>query len=200
MARSALMMVWVLALIVSLSNAQSQGTDITYPPEGYMYLVAHPKQSRDVAFKEYCEKFVGRTFLTADECASMKTTNPFVTSSRPVLLTGIGRSGTSFIASMFKGSGLDIHHDSRGDCLKAKACPGKDGAVSWPQTFSDQPFEIADGERHCPLASFTWVPTTVSFDKVIHVVRDPLKTIDSRWNKVCELVYFITKYFHCLRD
>lgn len=117
----------------------------------------------------------------------------------------MGRSGTSYIASFYKNIGLDMHHDNGRDCKASKQCPGGDGAVSWPQTFSNEPFPIEVSssssskyhrrgrgydhhekkERACKLIGFTWKPKGVTFDYMIHLVRDPIKTIDSRWDKVC---------------
>ena len=156
------------------------------PPEGFMRLVVGPLKSNQSAHDLWCTKMVPRTLLDAPECSAWKTRNPFVMATRPFLMTGIGRTGTSFVVNALTRAGLDVNHDNRRDCSRTKECPGLDGAVSWPHAFSDQAFGTGTGERDCPRPHWAWPSAAVSFRVVVHLVREPLKTIDSRWNKVCE--------------
>jgi len=169
-------------------NSSHRRASSLLPLDGYLRLMSHKMRSQTEK-TNFCKIVVPRTYLTAKECYKIKGgyTNRSIQSTRPFLISGVGRSGTTFIASLYQQVGLDIHHDHFKDCRETIQCPGRDGAVSWPQAFSDQRFHTADNNssRQCSLSSFTWmVPNGIYFDHIIHVVRDPIKTIDSRWNKV----------------
>jgi hypothetical protein len=73
-----------------------------------------------------------------------------------VLITGVGRSGTTSLCTMFQNLGLKISHDNDFDC---GPYPGSDGAVSWYDAF-----QIS--ERR--------------YTHMLHLVRHPLKQINSR--------------------
>ena len=73
-----------------------------------------------------------------------------------VLITGVGRSGTTSLCTMFQSLHMQVSHDNDIDC---EPCPGDDGAVSWYDAF-----KISDRR----------------YTNVLHIVRDPLKTIASR--------------------
>mmetsp|Transcript_63699 Transcript_63699/g.74621 ORF Transcript_63699/g.74621 Transcript_63699/m.74621 type:complete len:707 (-) Transcript_63699:84-2204(-) len=74
------------------------------------------------------------------------------------LITGIGRSGTMFMCTFFQKIDIQVSHDNDKDC---GPYPGPDGAVSWYDAFYT-------GRR---------------YDRVLHLVRDPLKTIASRMKR-----------------
>jgi len=78
-------------------------------------------------------------------------------SVRPVqtLITGTGRSGTTYLCTFYTALGFKISHDNDVDC---GPYPGEDGAVSWYDSF--------DGGRR--------------YNHVLHVVRHPLDVIQSR--------------------
>ncbi len=75
-----------------------------------------------------------------------------------VLITGVGRSGTMFMCSFFQSVGIQVSHDNNKDC---GPYPGPDGAVSWMDAFYIKR----------------------RYDRVLHIVRDPLKVIISRTKK-----------------
>ena len=71
------------------------------------------------------------------------------------LITGTGRSGTTYLCTFYNALGLSISHDNDEDCGRY---PGKDGAVSWYDGF--------DHKKR--------------YNNILHVVRMPLDTIQSR--------------------
>jgi len=73
-----------------------------------------------------------------------------------ILITGVGRSGTTSLCTMFQSLHIQVSHDNDVDC---GPYPGGDGAVSWYDAF-----KISDRR----------------YTNVLHIVRDPLKTIASR--------------------
>ncbi len=98
-----------------------------------------------------------------------------IAEDRLVLITGCGRSGTTYISKALCLSGLDVPHEKLGE----------DGAVSWYRAGDNCYFrwkrikKIAEEEyRH-----------------IFHQVRDPLKTIASAqtlrkeaWEYICQCV------------
>lgn len=74
-----------------------------------------------------------------------------------LLVTGVGRTGTTSVCTLFQKFGIMVSHDNDVDC---GPYPGPDGAVSWYDAFT-----AGEGRR---------------YEKVIHLVREPLKTINSR--------------------
>lgn len=86
------------------------------------------------------------------------------TITRPLLITGVGRIGTTSVCTLFRKIGIKVSHDNDVDC---GPYPGEDGAVSWYDGFRSR-----DGKR---------------YKHVIHMVRDPLKTIYSRITK-CKVI------------
>ena len=83
------------------------------------------------------------------------------TNATRLLITGTGRSGTTFLCTYFQLVGIDISHDNSQDC---GPYPGSEGAVSWYDAFD--------------------MGMNRTYDVVIQIVRDPLKVIYSRVAKI----------------
>ncbi|KAI2491538.1 hypothetical protein MHU86_23015 [Fragilaria crotonensis] len=83
---------------------------------------------------------------------------------RPLLITGVGRSGTTFVCSYLNQLGWNISHDNDRDC---GPFPGTYGASSWYHAF--QTTQDTSNQSH-PMRA----------DMVVHLVRNPLATIKSR--------------------
>ena len=138
---------------------------------------------------------------------------------QPLLVTGVGRSGSTYLARVFRDVGLNFSHDDRSSYLHV---PGADGAISWPYAFSAQEFAFGtkgEYQRRCRHINKSGItdsasrakpgPTTpgeslrasmprtsqrsltkhkplaqdaTRFTSVWHLVRDPLVTINLRWN------------------
>lgn len=127
-----------------------------------------------------CE-LVQRSRLYAPECDAVGDGPPW-----HVLVSGTGRSGTSFLSALLQKLGVHMLHDTyhRGINLSLDA-----GAVSWPQTFEPRAFSPA-----CDYPWWTWRRRRLAnqparpghshrrFRRVFHLVRNPLKTIQSRAN------------------
>lgn len=105
-----------------------------------------------------------------------------------LLITGVGRTGTTSVCTLFQKLGIDLSHDNEFDC--GSSYPGVDGAVSWYDAFYDK-----DAGR--------------SYKNVIHLVREPLKTMNSRiskclllqkWNHIGFLTNKTDKYEDYSRD
>lgn len=81
-----------------------------------------------------------------------------------LLITGVGRIGTTSMCTLLRQLGIMVSHDNDVDC---GPYPGRDGAVSWYDAFK---------------------PLRRRYKYVIHMVRNPLQTISSRITK-CTLFY-----------
>jgi hypothetical protein len=73
------------------------------------------------------------------------------------LITGTGRSGTTYLCKLFNRTGLAISHDNMYDC---GIYPGEDGAASWYDAF-----DLNVGRQ---------------YDTALQIVRYPLHVINSR--------------------
>lgn len=82
---------------------------------------------------------------------------------RFLLVIGCGRSGTKYMSTVLRASGLDVSHDYDG--------MGLSGTVSWLMTPGD-----ADWAPWGPLSK------DYNFRHILHQVRDPLKVIQSFYN------------------
>jgi len=103
---------------------------------------------------------VNHSRLYAPECNHLGTPPP-----RPLLITGTGRSGTTYMVKLFKEVGFPIDHD-----VRSKAGRNWLGAASWPHTFLPTAFGCQSRfKKH-------------HFVRIVHLVRNPLNTIISRWN------------------
>lgn len=104
----------------------------------------------------------------------------------PLLVTGIGRSGTTFVQQLLAKVGLRVSHDDRNSATCP--CPGQDGVVSWAHAFHHGPVTVRGGRRahdtttSCPRPRWSYPLNGHRFRVVVHLVRDPLKTIASRAN------------------
>lgn len=95
----------------------------------------------------------------------------------PVLFTGTGRSGTTFLCKIFQVVGLNISHDNDIDCGHY---PGTDGAASWFDAFVTE----FHGKRRM-------------YREVLHIVRNPIKVIASRVHRLEGNMSYV-KGFHRL--
>ena len=95
--------------------------------------------------------------------SSLATNDSSDFSLKQALVTGTGRSGTTFVCKLFNRVNLSISHDNDLDC---GTFPGRYGSSSWYHAFRG------------PLAGSKY--EKVRFKKVVHVVRDPSKSIHSR--------------------
>ena len=78
-----------------------------------------------------------------------------------LLVTGCGRSGTTYTSALLQAMDLDIPHEA----------VGKDGAASWKQIVSGT-FVYLGKNRSVTIDGS-------GFDRIIHQVRHPLKLITS---------------------
>ena len=84
---------------------------------------------------------------------------------RPLLITGVGRSGTTFTCHFFNQLGWNISHDNGLDC---GPFPGTFGSSSWYHAFKTPSRGKISGRE--PLRA----------KQVVHLVRDPLANVKSR--------------------
>jgi len=141
-----------------------------------------PVHNTSLAFDpgtDHCD-LVTRASVYSPECCHFGNGIP-----RRLLITGTGRSGTSYLAYLFQSMGFRVSHDN------GNADGFLDGAVSWPQAFDDS---------FCLNPWWTWRRRLSAsslwrrFDNqhgfhdqrlflhVLHSVREPLKSIMSRWD------------------
>jgi hypothetical protein len=109
---------------------------------------------------EHCSRFVNtRKYVP--------TCMPEPENRHPLLVTGLGGSGSHFVANQLQEMGFQVKHEGI----------GRDGAVSWFYSVNDYllglqyPFgKLTDSQR-------TFL--SPRFDNVIHVIRNPLDQISS---------------------
>lgn len=112
---------------------------------------------------------IRRSTLYSEACNNTGDKPP-----RPMLVTATGRSGTLYLATLLQKIGIKVSHDN------GKVTNGfQQGAVSWPHAFN---------AWHCGHPSFTFWRRLAEkrpqqfFRHVFHLVREPLASINSRWN------------------
>ena len=135
---------------------------------------------------EHC-RLLSRTLKFAAECGDDAARLKLY----PLLVTGMGRSGTMFTHETLSKRGLDFAHDDKP--------VGRHGAASWILAIREAP---QDGSVAVPFAfpSFAQVQEAfrgpsprAKFRVVVHQVRDALKSITSRANRV-GMMYAPIKY------
>lgn len=110
------------------------------------------------------------TMKYSPECNNVGEGEP-----RRILITSVGRSGTGHLVQQMRAIGIQVSHDNRREYTTQDS---PDGAVSWLHAFAI---------KNCRDASWGWRSRTLKHDlryfhHVLHLVRDPLLTMRSRWN------------------
>lgn len=95
--------------------------------------------------------------------------------NKKVLITGVGRSGTTSLCSLFQLLYLNVSHDNDIDC---GPYPGPDGAVSWYDAFK----------------------SSRKYSHILHLVRNPLKTINSRALRCSNMEKFLRRVVNGYED
>eukprot|EP00924_Labyrinthula_sp_SR-Ha-C_P003129 snap_masked-scaffold_50-processed-gene-1.81-mRNA-1 protein AED:1.00 eAED:1.00 QI:0/-1/0/0/-1/1/1/0/107 len=94
------------------------------------------------------------------------------------LITGVGRSGTTFLVEEFKNLNIKISHDNfmnQADKLK--------GSASWPNAFN---------EKYCPREGWNFPGVrTVRYKHTFHLIRNPLKQIVELMEENLWMVFFL---------
>ena len=96
----------------------------------------------------------------------------------PLLITGVGRSGTRFAAKTLTALGYDVAHDD--------ARCGRVGAASWPLAIREGTYRLPNFATIN--SGFRGPNPRWRFRRVFHQTRDPLKTVLSRANSVGMMV------------
>ena len=96
----------------------------------------------------------------------------------PLLITGVGRSGTRFAAKTLTARGYDVAHDD--------ARCGRVGAASWPLAIREGVYQLPNFAQ--VNAGFSGPNPRWRVRRVFHQTRDPLKTMLSRANSVGMMV------------
>ncbi|KAK3254223.1 hypothetical protein CYMTET_36557 [Cymbomonas tetramitiformis] len=87
---------------------------------------------RELELRETCYLLALSSKCLPHECAGEPLKVEQKTSTRRLLITGMGRSGTLFSSNALTQLGLNVNHDNkRENC----PCPGHDGEVAWPAAF-----------------------------------------------------------------
>lgn len=97
-------------------------------------------------------------------CSFFADPQALYSDTKLLLVTGCGRSGTTFTSQFLTKCGLDIPHEK----------PGKDGCVSWPMTanFYSPWGPYAENEQ---------------FDHIFQQVRNPLDVMSSFYTNIPDL-------------
>lgn len=95
-------------------------------------------------------------------------------SNKKILITGCGRSGTTFVCEFLKSLGLKVGHEKDIE---------KNGIVSWQLTFNEHEF----GHNRAQVEDYS------QFDHIIHIIRNPLDSFQSyptikrgSWECICK--------------
>ena len=96
----------------------------------------------------------------------------------PLLITGVGRSGTRFAAKTLTALGYDVAHDD--------ARCGRVGAASWPLAIREGTYLLPNFATIN--LGFRGPKPRWRFRRIFHQTRDPLRTILSRANSVGMMV------------
>ena len=96
----------------------------------------------------------------------------------PLLITGVGRSGTRFAAKTLTALGYDVAHDD--------ARCGRVGAASWPLAIREGTYLLPNFATIN--SGFRGPKPRWRFRRIFHQTRDPLRTILSRANSVGMMV------------
>merc|ERR1719232_118940 len=96
---------------------------------------------------------------------------------RPLLITGVGRSGTTFVCRYLNQFGWRISHDNSKDC---GPFPGKFGASSWYHAFQYDYDTEAFPAWYESLFGKRGKVGPLNVEKVVHLIRQPLPVIKSR--------------------
>ena len=96
----------------------------------------------------------------------------------PLLITGVGRSGTRFAAKTLTARGYDVAHDD--------ARCGRVGAASWPLAIREGTYRLPNFATIN--SGFRGPNPRWRFRRVFHQTRDPLRTVLSRANSVGMMV------------
>ena len=121
---------------------------------------------------------IRRSSLYSEKCNNTKFLGVF-----PFLVTSTGRSGTDYVQAEFNHLGLTVGHD--GPVFK-----NMDGAVSWPEAFNEKRIltrAIIDEReveevKQCMHMVGNMGGKSYGFTHVFHLIRHPLRTIQSRFN------------------
>ena len=120
----------------------------------------------------YCD-CVRRSSLVSKECDNPKSRFEGVFQ---ILITGIGRSGTDFIHAELWRLGIRMSHDNH---IVFRMV----GSVAWPEAFNALPFRTKSGiVKSCLHPRWNFQLKNFGYKHVFHLVRDPLHTIQSRFN------------------
>ena len=93
-----------------------------------------------------------------------------------ILITGVGRSGTDFIHAELWRLGIRMSHDNHPLSKMV-------GSVAWPEAFNALPFRTQGSHyKRCSHPSWNFHRRRYGYKHVFHLVRDPLHTIQSRYN------------------
>lgn len=121
---------------------------------------------------------VRRSSLYSERCNNTQFLHVY-----PFLVTATGRSGTDYVQAEFNHLGLTLGHD--GPVFK-----NMDGAVAWPEAFNEKrifTYAEVDGKtvpevKQCMHMVGNMGGKSYGFKHVFHLVRDPLRTVQSRFN------------------
>ena len=132
-------------------------------------------------------RLLSRTFKLAPECGDDENRLDVY----PLLVTGVGRSGTMYTHEALSKRGLSFTHDN--------TQVGKHGAAAWPLAIRDSPegtpVPYALPSFAAYQRSFKGAGATARFRVVVHQVRNTLKCIVSRANRV-GMMFAPIRYSH----
>ena len=151
---------------------------LSLPEEGAIDLVANVFDANAgrverLANTSYCD-CIRRSQVMSESCG-YKPRGRLV----QFLVTGMGRSGTMFLHAELEQLGLAVGHDTSKGRFYAY--------IAWPEAFTNRPFETHDRHgrvqrKRCEHPSWNFSNKFYLFKHAYQLVREPLKSIQSRWN------------------
>ena len=141
----------------------------------------HASALKLVVHNSQCDILLRSNMLPRDCDGDRLDDNEYV----PLLLTTTGRSGTDFAQGLLHNLGLVSLHDNAESTVAAsglgphvRAWPNHtDVVVSWPHAFAD------GAVPGCRTRAFGNVRDDRRFRHVAHLIREPLASINSRYNR-----------------
>eukprot|EP01034_Spumella_vulgaris_P021971 gene21971-28053_t len=129
-----------------------------------------------------CCSPVRRACLLYQWCTMAKSpaSNSSSNGAFPLLVTGLGGSGSHYLANTLRGAGFEVSHEEL----------DKDGAVSWIYAAND--FTLNVTYPHGPIRGSSFMYPR--FRAVYHVVRSPLAQISSFTSHTSDTYHFVMRW------
>eukprot|EP00924_Labyrinthula_sp_SR-Ha-C_P002777 snap_masked-scaffold_13-processed-gene-6.56-mRNA-1 protein AED:1.00 eAED:1.00 QI:0/-1/0/0/-1/1/1/0/427 len=137
--------------------------------EGKTYIFLAKHTNRAFTNESFCKIYRRAPYSVYSRYGELIEYNQDNILELEFLITGVGRSGTSFMVAEFNNLNLHVSHDNNSPTRNREI-----GSVSWPNSFNEK---VCKREPW----NFPTLPTPhVRYKHIFHLIRSPLKQINSR--------------------